>query len=147
MTISVLLVGDNPTVREELQTLLVKQADIELLSQTDSQVALDLLDRRSVDVIVLDLQLQTPTSILTATHLRSGSAGPAVILLSIQEDVRYVKASFKSGVAGYLLRECAYEELPKAIRVVADGNCYLSPQIAEAMPNGFVHGVCEPGKP
>ena len=56
--------------------------------------------------------------------------------------VTYVKASFSSGVADYLLRESAYEDLPEAIRVVAECNCYLSPPIAEAMPDGFVHDSC-----
>ena len=56
--------------------------------------------------------------------------------------VTYVEAGFGSGVAGYLLRESAYEELPEAIRVVAEGNCYLSPPVAEAMPDGFVDDTC-----
>lgn len=142
MTITVLLVDDHQIVRDKLQTLLQQHPDLELISQPDTHAATRLLSRRNVDVIVLDSHLPTINGIKTADAMKSVADGPPVILMSLQTDARYVKASFGSGVAGYLLRESAYEELPEAIRVVAEGKCYLSPPIAEGMPNGFVHDTC-----
>lgn len=142
MTITVLLVGDHQIVRDKLQTLLQQHPDIELVGQTDAHAATRLLSRRKVDVIVLDSHLPTINGIKTADAMKSVPDGPPVILLSLHTDARYVRASLGSGVAGYLLRESAYEELPEAIRVVAEGNCYLSPTITEAMPDRFVNDTC-----
>jgi len=142
MTITVLLVGDHHIVRDKLQTLLRRHPDLELISRPDAHAATRLLGRRKVDVIVLDSHLPAINGIKTADAMTSGADGPPVILLSLHTDARYVKASFGSGVAGYLLRESASEELPEAIRVVVEGNCYLSPPSAEAMPDGFVNDSC-----
>ena len=142
MVITVLLVGDHPIVSDKLQRLLQRHPDLELIGSTESHDANRLLQRRKVDVVVLDTQLPTMNGLKTADTMVAGTAAPPVILLALHTDVRYVKASFGSGVAGYLLRESAYEELPEAIRVVAGGNCYLSPHIAEAMRGEFAFRSC-----
>lgn len=144
MTITVLLVGEDHTVRKELHALLHRCSDLEFLSEADSRGALQLIQQRmaTVDVIVLDTQLPFLNGINTAGAMKSHAAGPPVILLSLHTDARYVKASFSKGIAGYLLREYAYEELPDAIRAVAGGRCYLSPQIMETLPDGFVEANC-----
>lgn len=143
MTITVLLVSENHTVRKELHALLHRCSDLELLSEADSRGAMQLLQRTTtVDVIVLDTQLPFLNGIKTAGAMKSRAVGPPVILLSLHTDARYVKASFSKGIAGYLLREYAYEELPDAIRAVTGGRCYLSPQIMERLPDGFLEANC-----
>lgn len=147
MAITVLLVSENHTVRKELQALLRKCSDVELLCEADSRQAVKLLQRiTTVDVIVLDTQLPIPNGINTAGAMKSHAAEPPVILLSLHMDARYVRASFSRGIAGYLLRESAYEELPDAIRAVAGGDCYLSPQIMEKMPDEFIEQICRLNK-
>lgn len=147
MTITVLLVGENHTVRKELHALLQRCSDLELFSEVDSRGAMQLLQRTTtVDVIVLDTQPPFRNGLNTAGAMKSCAAGPPVILLSLHTDARYVQASFSEGIAGYLLREDAYEELPDAIRAVAGGRCYVSPQIMEALPDGFVEENCRLNK-
>lgn len=147
MSITVLFVGNDNTVRDALRSMLAKHSDIELLSESDSRDALSLVQHRPVDVMILDTTLPTLSGIKAAGHMKIQAAGTPVILLSFQADIGYVKNSFSEGISGYLLRECAYEELPEAIRVVAGGSCYLSPQIAETKNNGFVEEICRLNKP
>ena len=143
MAITVLLLSENQTVSKELQALLRKCSDFKVLFEADSREAAKLLQRiTTVDVIVLDTQMPILNGIAAAGTMKSRAADPPVILLSLHMDARYVKASFSRGIAGYLLRESAYEELPDAIRAVAGGDCYLSPQIMEKMPDEFIEEIC-----
>ena len=49
-----------------------------------------------------------------------------IVVLSFQSDVRYLRESFKAGAMGFVLKERAYEDLPKAIRSVAGNNTFIS---------------------
>jgi len=142
MSITVLLVVDHQIVRDKLQSLLRCHPDFELIIESDVNTAMQRLKQHHVDVIVLDIQRPIINGIKTADSMKYGAYGPPVILLSLHTDKRYVNASFGGGIAGYLMRDSAYEELPKAIRIVADGCCYLSPHIAETLLDGFSEECC-----
>ena len=53
---------------------------------------------------------------------------------SLQSDPHYVKESFKTGVTGYLLKECAFEEWVEAVHAVAAGGTYASSEIEVSVP-------------
>jgi DNA-binding NarL/FixJ family response regulator len=57
-----------------------------------------------------------------------------VVIVSLQSDPHYVKEGFRVGVTGYLLKDCAFEELVEAVHTVADGSLYVSPEIEIGVP-------------
>ena len=61
-----------------------------------------------------------------------------MIALSIHAERWYVAGMFQAGASGYLLKNCAFEELVQAIRTVMAGQRYLSPAIADVVVEGFV---------
>jgi len=61
-----------------------------------------------------------------------------IVALSMHSDTLFVTEMLKSGVSGYLLKDCAYEELAGAIRSVVDGKTYLSPSISGVVVNGYL---------
>jgi DNA-binding NarL/FixJ family response regulator len=93
-----------------------------------------------MDVSMPDLNGIEATRQILATHPET-----RVIALSIHSDRRFVLEMFKAGATGYLLKDCAFEELARAIRVVADGQAYLSPGIAGLVVGEFLRGLMTDG--
>ena len=135
MTIRVLLVDDSWEVRERLRVLLLREPDIELMGEAVSgEEALDMLQRLPTDVVVMDLNLPEISGIETAKLILIEQPGTRVVIVSMQSDPHYVKKSFRVGVTGYLLKDCAFEELAEAVHIVAAGGSYISPEIEIGVP-------------
>ena len=135
MTIRVLLVDDHLEVRERLRVLLLLEPDIELTGEAgDGAEALDMLERLPADVVVMDLNLPETSGIETSKRILVVQPTTRVIIVSLQSDPHYVKESFRSGVTGYLLKDCAFEELVEAVHTVAAGGFYVSPEIEVGVP-------------
>jgi two-component system, NarL family, response regulator NreC len=109
--------------------------DVELVGEAaDGAEALAVLARIPVDVVVMDLNLPEISGIETARRILADRTGTRIIIISLQSDPQYVKESFKTGVMGYLLKECAFEELLEAVNKVATGGTYVSPEIEVGVP-------------
>jgi DNA-binding NarL/FixJ family response regulator len=135
MTIRVLLVDDHWEVRERLRILLLKEEDVELVGEAaDGAEALDVLERLPAEVVVMDLNLPEVDGIETARRILTDRPDTRVVIVSLQSDPHYVKESFKAGVTGYLLKDCAFEELVEAVHTVAAGGTYVSPEIEIGVP-------------
>ena len=135
MTIRVLLVDDHWEVRERLRVLLMQAPGIELVGEAaDGAEALEVLERIPAEVVVMDFNLPEIDGIETARRILAARTGTRVVIVSLQSDPHYVKESFKTGVAGYLLKDCAFEELVEAVHAVAAGGIYVSPEIEVGVP-------------
>jgi len=135
MTIRVLLVDDSWEVREKLRILLLREPDIELVGEAVSGAeTLEILQHLPVNVVVMDLNMPEISGIETAKRILLEDPGIRVVIISLQSDPSYVKAGFRAGVTGYLLKDCAFEELVEAVRIVAAGGSYVSPEIEVGVP-------------
>ena len=135
MTIKVLLVDDHWEVRERLRILLMQEPGIELVGEAENGAeALEVLERLPADVVLMDLNLPEISGIETARRILADRPDIKIVIISLQSDPQYVKESFKSGVAGYLLKDCAFEELVEAVHTVFSGGTYVSPEIEVGVP-------------
>ena len=144
MTIRVLLVDDHWEVRERLRILLMQEPDIELVGEAgDGAEALEVLERLPAEVVVMDLNLPEISGIETARRILADRPGTKVVIVSLQSDPLYVKESFKTGVTGYLLKECAFEELVEAVYAVAAGGTVRQPRDRSRCAIGGFRDVSE----
>jgi DNA-binding NarL/FixJ family response regulator len=135
MTIRVFLVDDHWEVREKLRILLMKEADFELIGEAaDGSEAIEALRQLDADVVIMDLNLPEISGVETSKRILADRPDAKVIIVSIQSDPHYVKESFKSGATGYILKDCAFEELVEAVHIVAAGATYVSPEIEVKVP-------------
>jgi two-component system NarL family response regulator len=131
VTIRVLLVEDHRMVREALCELLKKVSDIEVVGEAgDGRQALTQADALSPDVVVLDIRLPDVNGIEVAARLRDAGSTAKVVTLSAFADKRFVTAMLGSGASAYVTKSAAGTELVGAIRAVAAGQGYFSPDIA-----------------
>lgn len=134
MTIRVLLVEDHRMVREALCDLLSKEPDIEISGQAgDAQEALAQVAALQPDVVVLDIRLPDINGIEVAARLRESRNSVKIVALSAFADKRFVTAMVKSGATAYVTKSAAGTELVRAIRAVAAGQGYFSPEIAQTL--------------
>ena len=141
MSISVLLVDDHKIVREGLRALLDTKPGIEVVAEADNgRTALQLARALMPDVVVMDVTMPHLNGIEAASRLITEFSDIKVIALSMHSDHRLVSGMLAVGAAGYLLKDCAFEELELAVRTAADNNIYLSPQITKTVINHYVRG-------
>jgi two-component system NarL family response regulator len=134
MTIKVLLVEDHRMVREALCEVLKKVPDIEIVGEAgNAREALTQAASLSPDVVVLDIRLPDVNGIEVAARLKDAGSVAKVVALSAFADKRFVTAMLRSGASAYVTKSAAGTELVRAIRAVAAGQGYFSPDIAGAL--------------
>jgi two-component system NarL family response regulator len=136
MPIRIAIAEDQRMVRELLAALLARERDFQVVGQAASgREAIDMAGRLAPDVLLLDIGLPDLDGIDVARALRRGSSPVKLLALSIHAERHAVQQMLHAGADGYVVKTSALQELVQAIRAVAEGKLYLSPEIArEALP-------------
>jgi DNA-binding NarL/FixJ family response regulator len=131
MTIRLAVAEDQRMVRELLVTLLVREADIEVVGEAASgPQAIEISANLRPDVLVLDIGLPEIDGMEVTRTLKSMQPGLRILALSIHAEKQFVNEMLKAGADGYMVKSAALTELVPAIRIVAQGKLYLSPEVA-----------------
>jgi EAL domain-containing protein (putative c-di-GMP-specific phosphodiesterase class I)/CheY-like chemotaxis protein len=126
--ITVVVADDEPHVLDYLQTVLHLEGFDVAGTATDADGAVQLAYKMRPDVAVLDLRM--PGGGLSAAQLISSlSPGTRILIFSADADGADVMPLLRSGIDGYVLKGCPPERLAEAIRSVAAGGSYMSPEI------------------
>jgi DNA-binding NarL/FixJ family response regulator len=130
--ITVLLVDDHAVVRQGLRALLRCEEDIEVVGEAeDGGQAVTLAREKQPDVIVMDVAMPQMNGMDATRHVLRSCRSSAVLVLSSYMESTCVEQLFQAGAAGYVLKQGAGGELPKAIREVRRGNRFLSAVLAD----------------
>lgn len=133
------MVDDHAIIREGLRSLLEKQPDMEVVADTDEgRKAVDLVREISPDVVIMDVTMAGLNGIEATRLITSEFPEVKVIALSIHSQRRFIADMLSAGAAGYILKECLFDELVQAIQAVAVGGRYLSPRIADVVVDDYV---------
>jgi DNA-binding NarL/FixJ family response regulator len=131
MSIRILIAEGRPVMRDTLRGLIAKVPGLEVVAETgDGLRAFELARELSPDIVVLDTHLLDVGGVEAARRIKTESPGVRIITFSIHSDRRFVAGMLKAGASGYLLKDCAFEELAQAIRIVMADGVYLSSGIA-----------------
>jgi two-component system response regulator NreC len=126
----VLIVDDHAVVRAGLKLLLEAEDDLEAVGEAGS--ARDgIFEARSLkpDVVLLDLVMPDQSGLEIIQQLLHENDDGKVLVLSMQDEPRYVREAFEAGASGYVLKEAADTEVVAAIREVAKGGRYVNPEL------------------
>jgi two-component system, NarL family, response regulator NreC len=130
VSIRVLIVDDHAVVRAGLHLLLDAEKDIEVVGEAgDAREAVFEARSSKPDVVLMDVVLGEKSGIEIAPDLIHEHPELKVLVLSMQDDPRYVREAFAAGACGYVLKEAADAELVSAIREVARGGSYVHPSL------------------
>ena len=127
----ILIVDDHPIVLSGLETLLSQQADLEIAGQAgDAQSALERLEELQPDLVIVDGSLPGMSGTDLVFKLMERQPDLKTIALTLHEEGAYVRAFFKAGAKGFVLKRSAAEDLLTAIRAVLAGGVYVDPGVA-----------------
>ncbi|HUI67900.1 MAG TPA: response regulator [Nitrospirota bacterium] len=146
MGIAILLADDHKLMREGLRTLIEEQPDMSVVAEAEDGVtAVRLASELSPDLIIMDISMPEKTGIEAARQIAADKPGLKIIALSMHLDKRMVLEMFDSGAAGYLIKDCAFEEVILAIQTVMSNGVYLCPKIADIMIKDYSQNLAKIG--
>lgn len=132
--LKVLLVDDHAVVREGYRRLLENRDHIQVVAEAGSATEAITLFRRSLpDVVVMDIALPGISGIETMRRMLKTHPGTRVLMFSMYEDLIYADRALSAGAFGYVTKASAPEVLIDAVRAVAQGRRFLSPDIAQGL--------------
>ena len=139
MNIKVLLVDDHKIMRHGIRSLLEKETGMEVLEETNNgRTAVELARALSPDVIIMDIAMHDLNGIEATRQITAELPEAKVIMLSMHSDRQMVADALQAGASGYLLKDCEFEELVRAIETIVSNRTYLSPEIADILVENFV---------
>jgi DNA-binding NarL/FixJ family response regulator len=128
--IRVLIVDDHAVLRSGLHLLLDAQSDIEVVGEAgDVKEAVFETRDKKPDVVLMDVVMPGQTGIEGVPLVLKEAPEAKVLVLSMQDDPRYVREAFAAGAAGYILKEAVDAEVVGAIQRVAAGDHYVHPAL------------------
>ena len=144
MSIRILLADDHKIIRDGLHALIDKQPGMEVIAQAENgRAAVKLARKLEPDLIIMDISMPDMNGIEATRQIIDELSGIKVVALSMHTDKRFVVGMFKAGVSGYLLKDCAFEELSNAISAVAANQTYMSPRITGNVIRDYLHRLSE----
>ncbi|WP_229022997.1 response regulator [Actinomarinicola tropica] len=133
-SIRVALCDDHGVVRSGLRHILDAEVDMVVVGDAgNAEDALAIAQAERPDVFVMDLGLPGTGGIEATRQVRAASPATAVLILTVHDDVGYIRKAFDAGASGYLVKEAADAELVQAVRVVASGGQYVHPSLGAAL--------------
>jgi DNA-binding NarL/FixJ family response regulator len=138
--ISVLLVDGHVLFRKGMAALLAQ--DSEFVIKGELETGRDVLACSAAaipDIVLMDIRLSGIAGLDVIDQIKRRLPQSKVVLLTSQRAEDYVRAALKAGIDGYVLKDASLEELLMALRSVARGKKYLSPDVSGSLVESFLH--------
>jgi two-component system response regulator NreC len=133
-TVRVLIADDHAVVRAGLRLLLDAEADLEVVGEAGNGGEAVLRSRAlEPDVVLMDVVMPGEGGVEATRRLRAERPETKVLMLSMQDDPRYVREAFDAGASGYVLKDAADTEVVQAVRDVAAGGRYVNPALGAGL--------------
>lgn len=140
-TTRIIVVDDDPIVREVLTTALGSNPDIEVVAVVaNGAEAVDVVHARTVDVVLMDVQMPVLDGVAATSRILALGGGTRVLLLTTFDDDSFLDGGLAAGASGFLLKTTPPERIAEAIRTVRSGGKVLSPGPTSRVLDRYVRG-------
>lgn len=130
--IKIMLVDDHAVVRSGLKRLIENEGHIQVVTEAaDGEVAYQLYGEQRVDVVVMDLSMPGMGGLESSRRIIGRYPTAKIIIFSMHDSATFASQVLKAGVKGYVIKTGEDDDVIKAIKEVASGKSYLSPEVAQ----------------
>lgn len=138
-SVKILLVDDHKVIRDGIKFYLESEDNLYNVigEASNGQKALDFLKEQSVDLVLLDINMDEMDGITCAKEIKTLYPETKIIALSMLNENHHIKKMINAGASGYLLKNCDEEEIKSAIKTVMNNGTYYSPQVTETIMNSL----------
>jgi DNA-binding NarL/FixJ family response regulator len=132
--IKILIADDHPIVRRGIRQILAETTDLHVGGEAaNGPEVIAKVEQERWDVIVLDLNMPDRSGIDLIADIRRLRPETRVLVLTVFSEEQYAVRALRAGASGFLTKESAPDKLVDAVRKVAAGGRYVSPELAEAL--------------
>jgi len=144
MSIKILLADPHSMVRQGLYALLAGEKDMEVVAEAEDGQATEGLARQlSPHVVVMDVTMPDVGSLEICRRILAHSPGVKIIALSTHADGRFALNLLKAGVSAFLLKDCVFEELARAVREVSANKTFLGEGVSDLVIKEYITALRE----
>jgi DNA-binding NarL/FixJ family response regulator len=142
MSVRILLADDHKIVRTSLGKLLEREMNFELVGEAENgRETVKLAAELSPDIIIMDIGMPGLNGIEATKQIIQISDKIKIIALSMHSDKMFITGMFRAGASGYLLKDCAYDELVDAINIVINKKIYISKEVTGIVINELLEAL------
>ena len=143
--IRVLLVDDHRVVRQGFRLILSQQPDVEVVGEASGgREAVEMCVRLEPNVAIMDIAMPDVNGVEATRLLRQNCPRTAVLILSMHKNAVYVRETLRAGAKGYLLKDAIDGDLVAAVRSLARGEGFLSPEVSAMVLDDYQKHVTDP---
>lgn len=142
--IKVMVVDDQPIVRDGLKMVLSLNSGIEVVcTAANGEEAVDICGKRQVDVVLMDIRMPVMDGVQSTKLIRDRYPDIKVIILTTFDDDEFIFDALKNGASSYLLKDIASEEIINAIKIINSGGTILHSNVASKVMDRFKGNVLQ----
>ncbi len=141
MPFDVLLVDDHKIMRDGIKAILSRSSEFRVVGEAESGTdAVVFVKRLRPHMVLMDIGLPGLNGVETTAEILRHHPDCKVVILSMYDDENSVVSAIRSGARGFVLKRASDSDLMEALRVVANGGAYLSPQVSDQLLSRIQRG-------
>jgi two-component system, NarL family, response regulator NreC len=136
--IRIVLADDHALVRQGFRRILEDEPDLSVVGEAGTGLqAIETVKTLQPDVVVMDMAMPEMNGLHAAREILKQRPATRILILSMYADEQYVRNALDAGVHGYILKGALETDMIRAVRAVAAGQQYLSPELTGALIRAF----------
>ena len=148
MPFNILLVDDHKIMRDGIKAILRLSEEFRVAGEAENGAdAVQICRREKPDIVLMDIGLPGLSGIDATTEILRHCPETRVIILSMYDDEHSVVSAIRSGARAFVLKKASDNDLLDALRTVARGGSYLSPQVSDKLLARIQRGDVESRRP
>jgi DNA-binding NarL/FixJ family response regulator len=134
MVFDVLLVDDHKIMRDGIKAILTRSSEFRVAGEAENGTdAVQFVKKFHPHLVLMDIGLPGLNGVETTAEILRHQPDCKIIILSMYDDENSVVSAVRSGARAFILKKASDNDLLEALRMVAAGGMYLSPQVSDRL--------------